>query len=159
MSFGLSVEYWLRFVILLPADAASSRQGLSVRFSFAGKGYIIRRHRVGFLPDTCGDLQGIDPVALPPRALVAAPMQLAVMKPAKGNREAVTDFPPHRALFCKFEVVGIRRGSTTRQTGLGGNKLQMMAIALAHGLADDGDGLLLRIKANRVSRQCNQLIV
>src|SRR5579864_2475733 len=121
MSFGLSVENRLRFVILLPPDAGRSREGPPVGFSVAGDGYIIRRERMGFLPETCGDPQGIDRLALPPRALVAAPMQLAVMKPAEGNREAVADFPPHRALFCKLEVVGIRRGSTTSQTGLGGH--------------------------------------
>src|SRR5579872_3101700 len=152
MSFGLSVENWLRFVILLPADAARSREGPSVGFSLAVDGYIIQRHRMGFLPETCGDPQGIDPLALPPPALVAAPMQLAVMKPAQRNREAVADFSPHRALFCKFEVVGIRRGSTTNQTGLRGNKLQMMAIALAHGLSDDSDCCILaEIKPNRVT--------
>src|SRR5579863_4387532 len=118
----------------------------------------MRRHRMGFLPESCGDPQGIDPLALPPRVLVAASMQLAVMKPAQRNREAIADFPPHRALFCKLEVVGIRRGSTTRQTGLGGHKLQMMAVALPHGLADDGDGLSAGIKANRVTRQLTRLV-
>jgi len=44
---------------------------------------------------------------LPPGAFVAAPMQLAMVQPANRNGELVADFPPHRSLLGKFDVVGI----------------------------------------------------
>ena len=65
-------------------------------------------------------------MALPPGPLIAPPMEFAMMKSANGNSELVADFPPHRALFCKLDVVGIRGGSTANEAGLRGHKLQML---------------------------------
>ena len=49
----------------------------------------------------------IDPLVLPPGALVAAPVQLAMMQPADRNGEPVADLASHRPLLGKLDVVGI----------------------------------------------------
>ena len=48
--------------------------------------------------------------SLPPDALVAATMQVAMMQPANRNGEPVADLASHRPLLRELEVVGIRRG-------------------------------------------------
>jgi hypothetical protein len=58
-------------------------------------------------PKRCRNDQGIDPLALPPFALIATAVQLAVVKPTDRNGEPVTDFPPHRPLRSKLDVMGI----------------------------------------------------
>ena len=65
-----------------------------------------------------------------------------MVQPADGNREPVADFPPHRSLLCKLDVVGIGWGSAADKTGLSGHKLQVFAVALTHRFADDCDHLL-----------------
>ena len=95
-------------------------------------------------PKCCGNREGVDPLVLPPGALVAPPVEFTVVQPADGNGEAVADFPSHRPLLCKFDVVGIRRGSAADETGLRGDKLQVFAVTLPHRFTDDGDCLLAR---------------
>jgi len=68
-----------------------------------------------------------------------------MMQAADGDAESVADLPAHRDLLRKLEVVGIRRGSTANEAGLRGHKLQVFAVALAHGLGDDRDRRLGRI--------------
>ena len=80
-------------------------------------------------------------MALPPGALIAAPVKLAMMEPANRDGEAVADLASHCSLFGKPDVVRIRRGATADETGLGGDKAQMVAVALAHRLSDDGHRL------------------
>src|ERR1700747_2075170 len=75
--------------------------------------------------------QRIDPLTFPPGALVAAPVQLTMMQPADRNGEAVAHFPPHRPLLRELDVMGIRRGASADQARLGGDKFQMIAIAVA----------------------------
>src|SRR5262249_56557875 len=88
------------------------------------------------LPKGCRNGKGIDPLLLPPGAFVAAPMELAMVQPADRNGEAVGDLASHRPLLRKFDVVGIRGSSAADETRLRGDKPQMIAIALAHWLAD-----------------------
>src|SRR6516225_5680173 len=90
-------------------------------------------------PEVSGTHKRIDALALPPGALIAAPVQLAMVHPTDRNGEAVADLAPHRPLLRKPEVMGIRRGSAADKTGLSGYEPQMFAIALSHGFADDGD--------------------
>ena len=45
--------------------------------------------------------------------------------------------PPHRPLLGKLDVVGIRGSVPADEARLGGNKPQMVVIALTHGFADD----------------------
>jgi hypothetical protein len=94
---------------------------------------------MGFGPERRSNFYGINSLAFPPGTLIAAPMQFAVMHSANGHGEAVADFPPHRALLRKLDVVRIRRGSPANYAGLRGHEPQMMAVALAYGFANDRD--------------------
>ena len=90
-------------------------------------------------PKNSRDGQRIDPLSLPPGALVAAPVEFTMVQPADGNGELVADFPPHRPLLGKLEVVGIRRRTAADQARLSSHKPQMVAVAFALRFADDGD--------------------
>ena len=41
-------------------------------------------------PEACGNHQRIDPLAIPPGALVAPPVEFTVVQPANGNGECLT---------------------------------------------------------------------
>ena len=58
-------------------------------------------------PEVRGKHKGIDPLALPPGALIAAPVQFAMVQPADRHGEPVADLAPHRALLGEPDVVGI----------------------------------------------------
>jgi len=92
-------------------------------------------------PKTCRNGKRIDPLVLPPDALVATTVQLAMVQSANRHSEPVADFASHGALLREFEVVGIRRGSSTDETRLSGHKPEMLAVALAHRFADDSNSL------------------
>ena len=94
---------------------------------------------MGHGPKPCRNGQRIDPVDLPPRAFVATAMELTMVQPAKRDGEAVADLAPHRPLLGKLDVVGIGRGAAADEAGLSGHEAQMVAVALAHRLANDGD--------------------
>jgi hypothetical protein len=64
-----------------------------------------------------------------------------MMQPADRNGEAVAHFPPQRPLLREFDVVGIRRGASADQARLGGDKFQMLAIAVADRFADHRNGV------------------
>src|SRR5262245_31948483 len=83
--------------------------------------------------------QRIDPVDLPPRAFVAAAMPFPMVQPAKRDGKAVADLAPHRLLLGKLDVVGIGGGAAADEARLTSHDAQMVAIALAHRLTDDGD--------------------
>src|SRR6516225_6315731 len=90
-------------------------------------------------PEVSGNHKRIDALALPPGALIAAPVELAMMQPTDRNGEAVADLAPHRPRLGKPEVMGIRGGSAADKTGLRRHEPQMLAIALSHR-PYDGDG-------------------
>ena len=78
-------------------------------------------------------------MGLPPFAFVAAAMQLPMVQPAKWDGEAVVDLAPHRPLLGKLDMVGIAGAAATDEAGLTGHEPEMVAIALAHGFANDVD--------------------
>src|SRR6516225_8923132 len=100
-----------------------------------------RGERMRLGPKLCRNGQWIDPLALPPGALVAAPVQLPMVQPADRDGEAVAHFSPHRPLLRELDVMGIRRGAAADQARLSGDKFQMLAIAVAYRFADHRDGL------------------
>jgi hypothetical protein len=111
MSFCLRAKNWIPFDNLTAACAAGTIDKISpVEFSVDRGSLIVwdfsLHGRLRLVPKGCGDDQGIDPLALPPGALVAAPVELTMVQPANGNGKPVADFPPHRPLLCKFDVVG-----------------------------------------------------
>ena len=99
---------------------------------------------MGPTPEVSGNDQGIDPLALPPGALIAAPVQLAMVQPADRDSEAIADLPPHRPLLGKPEVVGVRGAPAADETPLRSHEPEMVAIALPHRLADGRRRLRLR---------------
>jgi hypothetical protein len=94
-----------------------------------------------FAPQRCGNAQGIDSMGLPPGALIAAAVEFTMVQPTEGNGEAVANFPTHRPLLRKLDMMGIRRGSTAEETRLRSHKFQVLAITFSHRFADDGDRL------------------
>src|SRR5262249_22973794 len=101
--------------------------------------------RMRLCPQARGNHQGIDSLFLPPGTLVAPPMEFAMVQPTDRDGEAIADPPAHRPLLGKLDVVGIRRGAAADKAGLSGHEPQMIAIPLAHGLANDGDFLRARL--------------
>jgi len=81
----------------------------------------------------------IDSLFLPPGTLIAASMELTVVQPANRDGGPVADFPPHRPLLGKLEVVRIGWRSPANQARFSGDKLQVFAIALTHRFADHRD--------------------
>ncbi len=73
---------------------------------FAGK-FSCRVDSMCLLPKGCGNRHGIKVQLLPPEALIAAPVEFAVVKPANRNGEPVADLPSHGPLLGKFEMMGI----------------------------------------------------
>ena len=76
---------------------------------------------------------------LPPGALVAPPMEFAMVQPADGDGEAIADLSCHRPVLGELDVVGIRRGAAAEEAWLSSHKFQMVAIALADRFAYYGD--------------------
>jgi hypothetical protein len=74
---------------------------------------------VGRSPQPLRCVQRIDIEVLPRCAFVTAPVKLAMMEPAEWNGEFVAHFAPECPLFSKPKVMGIGRGATAGQTGLG----------------------------------------
>ena len=101
------------------------------------------------VPKACRNKEGVDPLALPPGALVAAPVKLPMVQPADRDGEAVADFSSHRPLLGKLDVVGIRRGAAADEAWLSSHKFQMVAIALADGFAYYGDFIGTRLALRR----------
>ena len=114
----------------------------TISFAHNVRRSLLDRMRSG--PKGCRDSQRVNPLSLPPGVLVAAPVKLPMMEPADRDGEAVADLASHGSLFGKLDVVRIRRGATADETGLGGDKSQMVAVALANRLSDDGHRLSAR---------------
>ena len=92
-------------------------------------------------PKTCRNGKGVDPLALPPDALVATTVQFAMVQSANRNGELVADLASHRPLLRELDVVGIRRGPSADETRLRRHKSQMVAVSLAYRFADGNDFL------------------
>ena len=69
-------------------------------------------------PQGCRDREGINPLARPPGPLIAASVEFTMVQPADRDREPIADFPPHRPLLGKLDVVGIRRGAAANKARL-----------------------------------------
>jgi hypothetical protein len=68
-------------------------------------------------------VQRIDIEVFPPCEFVTALVKLAMVKPAEGDGEFVTDFAPECPLLGKPKVMGIRRRAPASRTGLGAHEL------------------------------------
>ena len=77
---------------------------------------------MSYSPQPVRRVQRIDLEVLPPTEFVTPPVKLAMMKPAEWDGEFITHFTPECPLFSKPKVMGIGRGATAGQTGLGGHE-------------------------------------
>jgi hypothetical protein len=76
---------------------------------------------------------------LPPTEFVTALVKFAMMQPAEWDGEFVTHFAPECSVFSKPKVMGIRRGATAGQTGLGGHEPQMIPVPRPDGFVQRGN--------------------
>src|SRR6185312_12638096 len=118
MSSSLRAHNWLRFVVLTLDGIKMPSVELSV---CNGSLFVVNRlissrmERVSFFPENCRNSNWLDLFALPPSALVAAPMKLAMMESADRDGKAVAHLAPHCPGLCKFDVVGVGRAPTANQ--------------------------------------------
>ena len=56
-------------------------------------------------------------------------MDLAMMSPAQGDGELIADLAPECSRLGKAEVMGIHGSSTADQTGIPGDRLDVLPIA------------------------------
>ena len=91
------------------------RATYSHRTLFEGR---LLRSRMRFLPKPPRDLQGIHPLAFPPRDFIAGLMQLSMMPTAERHSELIAHFETDGARLSETQVMRIRRLSSTNQTRL-----------------------------------------
>jgi len=78
------------------------------------------------LPQRARDFQWLNPMASPPRLLVARLMQLIVVDGAERDRELIAHLAAHGPRLSKAQVMGVRRGSPANQTGLLADDLEVV---------------------------------
>jgi hypothetical protein len=122
-SSALRAKNWVRFVIFAP-DRNVNMLAVEVDGMIHVARQICRRcDRMRLAPQGCRDREGINPLALPPGPLIAASVEFTMVQPADRDREPIADFPPHRPLLGKLDVVGIRRGAAANKPRLIGHEL------------------------------------
>jgi hypothetical protein len=101
------------------ADALAVELGGQIRIcgQICSRGYLVR-----FGPKVRRNGQWIDLLLFPPRTLIAASMEFAMVQTADRDREPVADFPSYRPLFGELDVVGVGGGAPTDEARLGGHK-------------------------------------
>jgi hypothetical protein len=82
-----------------------------------------------------------------------------MVQPAEGYGKAVADFPSHRPLFCKLDVVRIRRDPAANKAGLRGHKLQVFAVTISHRLADNSNRFLTKISLKSLIVSANRFLM
>ncbi len=103
------MQNWLRFVILTWHSISVGVLAIELCWPthIGGQFCSCRVDRMCDLPKACCNGQRIDSLLVPPEAFIAAPVKLAMMKPANRNGEPVADLPAHGPLLGKFEVMRI----------------------------------------------------
>jgi hypothetical protein len=82
-------------------------------------------------PKFAGADHRIDPLVSPPCWFVAQSVDLAMVSPTQGHRKFITDFAPKRAALRKTEMVCIGGQSAANQTGVFGNRFDVLSVANA----------------------------
>src|SRR6185437_10288414 len=135
---------WLRFVILTSHDGAKSVgkvPSIELDEPVTGTCKLSRHDSVCPLPEVRRNGEGIDVPALPPGPFVAASVEFAMVQPANRNGEFVAGLAPDRPLLRKLDMVSVRGAPSAHETGLRGDKPQMIAIAFADRLPQ-GEGAI-----------------
>ena len=93
-------------------------------------------------PQRASNANGVDASLVPPRALVAGAMNLAVVDAAERDHEFITHPPAQRSWLHEAEVVGIGMPSPANETRLFSNKPQMLFVAMASRLCNRNNALV-----------------
>src|SRR5690242_11303700 len=111
MSFWLRLGNWFRFAVLsLISDTPVAHMPtveLCVDLRQVDRNIGFTRDRMGPGPERSCNREGLNSLALPPRALIALPVKFPVMKTADRDSELVADLTSHGARLGKLHVVGI----------------------------------------------------
>ena len=111
------------------------------------------------LPKRSRKGEGIDALPPPPGPFIAASVELAMVQPAEGDGKAVADSPAQRPLLGKLDVVGIGGAAPADQARLRGHQPQMVAIALTHRLANDGNFIRASFAPPRLAAMAVRLVL
>ena len=70
-----------------------------------------------------------------------------MVAPTQRNGEFIADLSPERSALCEAEVMGIRRSPAADQTGVSGNKLEVIAVTKPSRLGQSKDAFVDRLGA------------
>jgi len=91
---------------------------------------------MGFLPKTSGNLQGIYPLAFPPRALIAGLVQLPMMAAAQRHGEFIAHLEANGSGLGKPQVMRIGGLPAADETRLCGDESQVRLVAQPFGFGN-----------------------
>jgi hypothetical protein len=91
---------------------------------------------VGFLPKTSGNLQDINPLAFPPRALIAGLVQLPMMAAAQRHGEFIAHLEANGSGLGKPQVMRIGGLPAADETRLCGDESQVRLVAQPFGFGN-----------------------
>lgn len=74
-------------------------------------------------------------------------MDFAMVASTQRNGEFIADLAPERSALCEAEVVSIRGAPAADQTGVGGNKFDVIAVTKPARLGQCKDALVDRLGA------------
>jgi hypothetical protein len=100
-------------------------------------------------PQPVGHSDRIDSCRLPPRRLIAVPVNLTMVSAAERHHELVAGFPAQRSRLHEPEVMRFGRLALASKTGLRRHEPQMRAITIAARFAN-GQGTLVDMPDNGV---------
>ena len=106
-------------------------------------------------PQLTSNLDRVDAGLLPPCPLIADAMNLPVMDPAQGGNEFIAHLPAECTRLREAQVMGIGRFSPAHETGLLGDKPEMLFVAIATRLGNrqhalvDGPGRIISLGIRR----------
>ena len=91
---------------------------------------------MGFLPKTSRNLQGIHPLASPPRAFIPGLMQLPMMAAAQRNGELIAHLEANGSGLCKPQVMRIGGLPAADDARLRRDEFQVCLVAQPFGFGN-----------------------
>jgi hypothetical protein len=128
-SSGSFASNWVRFVILTAGRGLARSELGTIHDPIE----LVRADRgdpnfMCFLPERGSDR--LDPVLAPPCAFIAAPVKIAVMRPAQWDCELVTDPLSESPRLRKAQMMRVAWLPATDEAGPFGHQAQVLSIAL-----------------------------
>ncbi len=96
-------------------------------------------------PQGAGAHNRIDADLAPPPGFIAVAMDLAMVSPAKRDRELIAGLAPERPALSKAQMVGITGLSAADQTGAPGDKFDVLPVTKPARLLQCESGLIDRL--------------